>query len=280
MDTQPPYVCFRGENKSTWKRKTVDCWFCLKKNSVTQENRCYIPLRSQHKIVDTFDPEKPKDDKFGFFHTWNCALGYCLVHFPNTKHKIQEHATAHGFVGIVGPTLDPRFGQTNFDPMLEKDTDLIPKSKIGKYMRRVPQIEQAYSRLNEKPMVFEEMDSFEEKKQTHFSKEVLESLNLVKADTILNQQTQQPTKPTKISKRKHPPPPPPPPLPSSFKKKRLKQTVSLSHIYVDEELSLDDDDDEDNEETEENKKESTTQTTQNTQNTQNTEEDMISKYFG
>ena len=91
------YKVYGPKNESgEWQTKCVDCWWCMKPKSVTKENRCYVPIRVQDRIDGSFATAQEIEDKmtrkWGFFHTWQCALAYCQVHFPHMCFKVHTHA--------------------------------------------------------------------------------------------------------------------------------------------------------------------------------------------
>lgn len=148
----------------TWENKCVDCWWCMKPRSVTVKSRCYVPIRSQHYIDGSFTTAQEVEDKmtqkWGYFHSWPCALAYCKVHFPNICFKVHIHARKNGFMGMLAPATDPRYTMSKFNPYISKKEsqtykDLIPDPKFGIYMRRVPPIEQCTVRFPDAPIVLE-----------------------------------------------------------------------------------------------------------------------------
>lgn len=209
------YVVYGPVQGKKWARKCVDCWWCLKPNSVTQKNRCYIPIRVQDRIDGSFlTPQEVEDkmtQKWGYFHTWQCALAYCKVHFPHLCFKVHNHAKRNGFVGILAATTDPRFTMAKFNPYVSKKksqtfTDLVPDPKIGMFMRRVPPIEQCTMKFPDANIVLEK-SSEEPVFSKDFPQCVQDSEQLVDqlgAEESKPKPTKpiNPTNPTKPTKRK------------------------------------------------------------------------------
>lgn len=170
-----------------WVTKRVDCWWCLKAKSVNQANRCYVPIRVQDRIDGSFRTANETEDlmtrKFGYFHTWQCALAYCQVHFPNICYKVHDHAHRHGFVGLLAPATDPRFVTSRFNPHVPKQSSmpshkLIPSSITGMFMRRVPNHEQCTNKFKDATVVMENM-SHKDKVAKEFPQCVVDSEQLL-----------------------------------------------------------------------------------------------------
>ena len=183
-----------------WRRKAVDCWWCLKPKSVNQHNRCYIPIRAQNRIDGSFvtaqEAEDSLTEKHGFFHCWQCALAYCQVHFPNICYKVHDHAHRNGFVGMLAPSVDPRFVTTRFNPFVTKQqqvpaSDIIPSPQTGIFMRRVPNHEQCTKKFKEANIVMEE-SRHDEKMANEFPQCVMDSEQLLK--TLEKNDSQESTK--------------------------------------------------------------------------------------
>lgn len=147
-----------------WQTDCVDCWWCMKPKSVTKENRCYVPIRVQDRIDGSFMTAQEVEDKmtrkWGFFHTWQCALAYCEVHFPHMCFKVHAHAKRNGFMGFLAPTTDPRYTTCRFNPFVSKKESqtykaLVPNPKYGVYMRRVPPNEQRTNAFPDAQVVLE-----------------------------------------------------------------------------------------------------------------------------
>jgi hypothetical protein len=173
--------------KAKWHVKAVDCWWCLKPRSVTKKNRCYVPVRVQDHIDGSFMTSDEVEDKmtrsFGYFHTWQCALAYCKVHYPNICHKVHRHAHKNGFSGVLAPATDPRFVQMRFHPYIAKQesaphADLVPSRITGIYMRQVPLNEQNSLKFPDAQVVLEQVcDDVE--LPTEFPQQVVDSEQLM-----------------------------------------------------------------------------------------------------
>ena len=204
-----------------WRRKAVDCWWCLKSKSVTQDNRCYIPIRAQNRIDGSFvtaqEAEDSLTEKHGFFHCWQCALAYCQVHFPNICYKVHDHAHRNGFVGMLAPSVDPRFVTSRFNPFITKQqqvsaSDIIPSPQTGIFMRRVPYHEQCTKKFKEAAIVMEK-SKYDEKMANEFPQCVMDSEQMLQ--TLEKNESQ-----TSTTKRK---------LNNPFKqRKKVKQVVHAS----------------------------------------------------
>lgn len=213
---------FDSPNTPVWCRKGVDCWWCLRPKSVNQHNRCYIPIRAQNRIDGSFvtaqEAEDSLTEKHGFFHCWQCALAYCQVHFPNICYKVHDHAHRNGFVGMLAPSVDPRFVTSRFNPFVTKQqnvsaSDIIPSPQTGIFMRRVPHHEQCTKKFKEANIVIEEA-SYDEKMANEFPQCVMDSEQLLK--TLEKNDSQSST-----TKRK---------LNDPFKdRKKLKQVANASN---------------------------------------------------
>lgn len=186
-----------------WQVTHVDCWWCLKSKSVTQANRCYVPVRVQDRIDGSFRTANETEDamtrKFGYFHTWQCALAYSQVHFPNICYKVHEHAHRHGFVGLLAPATDPRFVTSKFNPYVAKESSmfekqLIPSSITGVFMRRVPEHEQCTNKFKDSNIVMENA-SHTDTVAKEFpqcvvdSEQLLHSLNSTQEPSVLHKNT-------------------------------------------------------------------------------------------
>lgn len=195
-----------GESKedTEWKTKCVDCWWCMKPKSVTKKNRCYVPIRVQDRIDGSFLTSQEVEDKmtrkWGFFHTWQCALAYCQVHFPHMCFKVHIHAKRSGFTGFLASTTDPRYTMSRFNPFINKKdsqsyTCLVPDPKFGVYMRRVPPNEQRTTKFPDAQIVLEHVSN-EIELPTEFPQSVQDSEQLV--DQLKTIEEPKPTrKPTK-----------------------------------------------------------------------------------
>ena len=170
-----------------WLRPCVDCWFCLKKDAVTEQNRCFIPVRVQDRIDGSYMTFREIEDSltrcFGFFCSWSCALGFCLVYYPNICHKVHLFAKRHGHVGILAPTFNPRFVQSRFNPFVSRaesfsNRQLIPSSESGIYMRLVPSHEQQTKKFREFNYVIEETSDDPEFPE-EFPQQVVDSEHLM-----------------------------------------------------------------------------------------------------
>ena len=155
---------YSSEEKK-WICKHVDCWWCLKPNSVTQDTRCYVPIRVQDRIDGSFATFQEVEDKmtrkWGYFHSWQCALAYCQATLPHICFKVHEHARRNGFMGILAPSTDPRYTMSRFNPYVHTKNsmsykELIPDPTFGMYMRRVPENEQCTIKFRDAHVVLEQ----------------------------------------------------------------------------------------------------------------------------
>lgn len=279
MAVQPPPYRVIGPPPDVldqpWERPAVTCWFCLKPNSVTPKNRAYVPMRAQHTITGA--AELPhKADKFGYFDCWNCALAYAKAHFPHLCHRVHAHAILNGFVGLLLPTTDPRYVQTEFHPFI-KDTpnppNLVPDQLDGRFTRRVPLNEQIHSRLPEYRLTLDQIDMTKEVVVPDtFPQHVWESLQQLQQEeehqdqdgggggcgeklaqsNQSNQSTQpnQPNQPNQPTKRTRPSPVQRPLLPPTkiIFSKKPPSPPPVRSIFADEELSIDEEEEEEEEE--------------------------------
>lgn len=152
----------RSTPSGEWLHSHVSCWWCLKPRSVTEENRCYIPVRTQDQIDGQFATVQEVEDsltrKWGYFHSWPCALAHCQVHFPHIAFKVHQHAHRHGFQGILVPAADPRLVQSKFNPWVKKSlANVVPKPFEGVYLRSVPVHEQCTTKFRDADVVLESM---------------------------------------------------------------------------------------------------------------------------
>ena len=221
-------------HEQSWITKRVDCWWCMKSRSVTQDNRCYVPIRVQERIDGSFCSANETEDlmtrKFGYFDTWQCALAYCQVHFPNICYKVHDHAHRNGFVGMLAPATDPRFVTSRFNPYVPKQSTyssekLIPSAMTGIFMRRVPDHEQCTNKFRDANIVMEN-HSYKEKVAKEFPQCVVDSEQLLHS---LSKTNELPYKEKTLSKRK----------PTKQSKPRKKKKINTTkHISV-EKTSLD-----------------------------------------
>ena len=215
------YKIFGPKKGDVWHTPCVDCWWCLKTKSVTQHNRCYIPIRAQDRIDGSFRTANEVEDsmtqKFGFFHSWPCALAFCIRYFPNICYKVHDHAHRHGFVGLLAPAINPRFVTTRFNPFVLKEESMTPKQLIpsaitGMFMRRVPHHEQCTNKFRESNIVIEHTSHRDEVAE-EFPQCVMDSEQLLNSLQSNNQidmphkrknlKSTKPKKKTKIKATKH-----------------------------------------------------------------------------
>jgi hypothetical protein len=99
--------------------------------------------------------------KWGYFHSWPCALAYCQATLPHICFKVHQHARRNGFMGILAPSTDPRYTMSRFNPYVHSKKsmsyeELIPDPTFGMYMRRVPENEQCTIKFRDAHIVLEQ----------------------------------------------------------------------------------------------------------------------------